>query len=336
MRPIGEIDLLDRLAPAVPPLVTQIGFAILCSAIAIGFRVLTDLFAPAAGPFALVYPAALLATLFGRGLCGLLTSAISLVYAWYYVLPDPGSFVMAQPADGPRLLVNAVACAVIVAVAASFRRLVREATLERDRQIADRDLFLEEFDHRVKNNFAIVASLLEMQRRRADPPTAEALGIALARIESIARAHRHLYRGSQQPGAVQMSDYLNELCAALRTALMLDAQIALRCHADPAAMPRDRAVSIGLVVNELVTNAAKHAFAGRDRGMIDVRFVACPSGWRLTVTDDGIGIPPTPKPRASDGGLGTRLIDAFARQAGGTITTRSSDEGTTITFDIVA
>ena len=206
--------------------------------------------------------------------------------------------------------------------------------MERDREIADRDLFLEEFDHRVKNNFAIVAGLLDMQRRRAtDPATNDALGIAAARVDSIARAHRHLYRGGQ-PGLVEMQDYLGDLCAALEEALLLRGGFKLECEITPAAVERDRAVSIGLVINELVTNAAKHAFTGRESGTIVVRLDKRGDGMTVSVADDGIGVPDVPLTPEAGNGLGTRLIAAFARQAGGTLHTDSDRTGTRVTLQL--
>ena len=188
----------------------------------------------------------------------------------------------------------------------------------------------------MKNNFAIVAGLLDLQKRRAaDPATAEALAIAQMRVDSIARAHRHLYRGTGQPGTVEMRDYLGDLCTALSEALFLRGGITLSCHADQAAVPRDRAVSIGLVVNELVTNAAKHAFPGRDLGSITVTFRnRTGGGWSLAVTDDGVGLPERKPTAGTDDGLGSRLIEAFARQAGGTVTTDTDRTGTRVTLDL--
>ncbi|NWM19962.1 sensor histidine kinase, partial [Escherichia coli] len=132
-------------------------------------------------------------------------------------------------------------------------------------------------------NFTLVAALLDMQRRRArDAETQSALSSALARVDSIARAHRHLYRGAaSSPGAVDMAVYLEELSAALAEALFLRGAITLDCVCDHGAIPRDRAVSIGLIVNELVTNAAKHAFVGRESGRIEVRFETAAAGWKL-------------------------------------------------------
>ncbi len=337
MARIVEFDLLDALAPHVPPWVTAPVVGVACATLTAMLREAIDLVAPdAAAPFAFIFPAIMLSTLVARWQSGAITAVLTIGTAWYFLIPPKGSFAFVDASGQATIFAISSAAAVTLLIAETFRRAVRNAASERDRQIADRDLFLEEFDHRVKNNFAIVASLLEMQRRRADAPTADALTAALMRIESIARAHRHLYRGGQQLGSVEMSDYLDELCTALRDALVLGADIELVSHADKAALPRDRAVSIGLVVNELVTNAAKHAFPGRRSGMIKVRFASRPGGWRLTVADNGVGMPAEPKQPSTDGGLGTRLIDAFARQAGGSISIASNAGGTEVIFDIAA
>lgn len=337
MSRIGELDLPDRLAPVLPRWITQLAVAIFCAVLGYAVRLVVDSFAPSAGPFSLGYPAVLAATLFGRWQAGLICALISVAFAWYAVLPVQFSFAFADSADIPRLAVNAFSYAALVALADRFRVAVRHATEERDRQIAERDLFLQEFDHRVKNNFAVVASMLDLQRRRADEPsTRDALGVALSRVESIARAHRHLYRGRVAPGEVEMRTYLNELSTALAESLALHQAIQLDCHADSVTMERDRAVSIGLVVNELVTNAAKHAFRDRETGRIEVSFRSHGEGWRLIVADDGVGMSPEALTNGRPGGLGQRLIDAFARQAGGSLDMESDATGTRATLDLRA
>jgi two-component sensor histidine kinase len=331
---IGELDLPERLAPYAPVLATQLAFGLTCATAAIALRAVIEGLAPGVGFFAFGFPAILIATLFARWPAGLIAGASHTIFSWYFLVPHRNSFVIADPADANRLLISAFTSVLILAIAELFRQSVRRAAGERDREIADRDLLLEEFDHRVKNNFALVASLLDMQRRRAgDPATGEALGVALARVESIARAHRHLYRGQSTAADVDMADYMRELCAALSEALFLRGAITLSCDSDHAAIPRDRAVSLGLVLNELVTNAAKHAFEGRETGNITVAFRKHGDGWRLTVADDGKGMPAR-KPAKKDGGLGQRLVEAFAKQAGGTIATESGPQGTVVTVDL--
>ena len=335
---IGELDLPDRLAPSIPRWVTSIAIGLLATACAAIVRFAMDTLVPGAAIFALIFPAAMVATLFARWLAGATTGAVSILYGWYYLFPVKNSWRFESPAQAVTMMSVIVSCIFTVALAEMFRRSVRRAAAERDREVAERDLFLEEFDHRVKNNFTLVASLLDMQRRRAgEGETAEALGAALSRVESIARAHRHLYRGSgTAPGSVDMAAYLHELCSALSDALFLRGAITLDCHSDHAAIPRDRAVSIGLVVNELVTNAVKHAFPGRDEGHIRVRFEAADSGWLLTVSDNGAGMSAAPRTKGREGGLGQRLVDAFARQAQGVVSVGSTPSGTTVTVNFEA
>jgi len=132
-----------------------------------------------------------------------------------------------------------------------------------------------------------------------------------------------------------MGDYLHQLCGALAEALFLSGKVTLVCEADKAQVPRDRAVSIGLIVNELVTNAAKHAFVGRETGRIEVTFRNRGGGWALGVADNGVGLPSS-STSVPPGSLGTRLIDAFARQAEGRLHTESGPTGTRVTLDLQA
>lgn len=331
MKRIGELDLPDRLAPLLPAWVTQLLFGALCLVCAAILRFVIDMIAPGAGPFALVQPAVLAATLFARWPTGIFVLIVAQTYAWYFVLPVHGSFVLEDRTDAWRILINATAGLLVIIIADVFRRAVRRTAAERDARIQERDLFLREIDHRVKNSFALVAGLLDMQRRRTDDSgTREALDAALSRVQSIAQAHRHLYRDAAVADKADMKVYLADLCQALSDALFLSGAIRLTCSAEAALLPRDRAVSIGLVVNELVTNAAKHAFHGRPEGTIGVAFERVEGGWRLTVSDNGIGLPPTVR----EGALGRRLIDAFSTQAGGTLSHRTGETGTAFTLDL--
>jgi two-component sensor histidine kinase len=337
MTNIGDFDLCERLSPALPIRVTQVMVGLLCVTAAWVVRMIFDIIAGGAAPFALIYPAIMLATLFARAFAGGVTAVIMILYIWYNLYPIQGSFRFENAAGAFAVAVVVMTAIITIAIAELFRRTAHKATQERDRQIEDRDLFLAEFDHRMKNNFAIVAGLLDMQKRRAsDPATAEALEAAQMRVDSIARAHLHLYRGSNQPGRVEIHDYLCDLCGALSESLFLKGGIILTCDSDHAAVPRDRAVSIGLVVNELVTNAAKHAFPGRDLGTIAVTFRTKENGWVLQVADDGVGMAATAAAPSPDHGLGSRLIEAFARQAGGTITTTSDSSGTRVMMTMAA
>ncbi|MGE3303835.1 MAG: sensor histidine kinase [Hyphomonadaceae bacterium] len=332
MKRLGELDVPERLSPYLPPLASQILFALLCDAVAAAIRVAINAFAADAGPFALIYPAVLTATLLARWLSGFVALVIGVLAAWYFVLPFRNSFALADTTDGPRIAVIFLSNCLMIFIAEAFRQAVRHAVDERNAKLEERDLFLREVEHRVKNNFTVVASLLDLQRRRAkDEPTKAALGEALARVDSIARAHRHLYRFSGDVASVEMRDYLTELCDALNEALFLRGAIRIESKAVMAFLPRDRAVSVGLLVNELATNAAKHAFIGRESGRIIVKFSAAEGGYELVVADDGRGLP---EDAEASQGLGRRLIEAFVMQANGELTVETGPDGTRHTLKL--
>ncbi|HYG26415.1 MAG TPA: sensor histidine kinase, partial [Caulobacteraceae bacterium] len=216
-------------------------------------------------------------------------------------------------------------------IAHIFRLSALRAARERAAKIEERELMFRELNHRVMNNFSMVASLLQMQASRStDQAAKDALSSALSRVMSISQAHRNLYASAGDMGRVDMSAYLDELSRNLAEALFLGDIVALECEAHPAYMDRDRAVAIGLVVNELVTNAAKHAFTDGAGGAIRVTLEPSETGWRLTVADDGKGLPADfQKTR----GLGRGLVEAFARQAGGTLSVHSG-AGATFVLDL--
>ncbi len=325
-RRIGEFDIAERLSPPIPPFITQLCFGIICTLIGVLARGGVDLISPAAGPFSLIYPTILFSTLFGRWLSGAVTLALSFLHAWYFVLPAHMSFDFVVAEDAQRTIINGVAAGVILLLAELFRRAVRRAVNERKAEVASRDLLLREIDHRIKNNFAIVASLLSMQEQRQTSEEArQALSTAAARVHSIAAAHTALYSDGDKANLVQMTTYLGSLTQNLSKALFVDDTV-LRLEAESALMPRDLAVAIGLIVNEAVTNASKHAFRDIDKGEIIVTFEADASSYRLQVADNGRGIGEA----ARKDGLGSSLIEAFAKRAGGELNITSSPKGTNV------
>jgi len=327
---LGEADVPDRLAP-LPVWASQLLFGTACAAVIVGERFLVDRVAPGIGPFSIMYPALMISTLFGRWQSGVVTAVIVIVFVWYAVLPPSNSFAFEREGDVARTVVNAITSFIIVALAELARRSFRSAVKERNVRIDEQALLLREIDHRVKNNFAIVVSLIGLQRRQAaDPATQEALSTALSRVESVARAHNHLYGAAAGTAAVDMQVYISELCAALKQALFLGDAVTLACTCDPVSLQRDRAVAVGLVVNELVTNAAKHAFQGRETGEIRVALRSSGAAVRLSVADNGIGLPPVRR----DGALGQRLIDGFSRQANGALTSKSDAGGTVFVLEL--
>jgi two-component sensor histidine kinase len=170
----------------------------------------------------------------------------------------------------------------------------------------------DELNHRVKNNLAIVSSMLAMQARAADLPQVRAhLETAVDRIQTIADVHASLYRSGRKDD-VDFAAYLQDLCERLGTSVVERERVTIDLYVEPVCLTLDRAVALGVVVNELVTNAAKHAYPAPSRGQISVRLEHPPGGVVLTVGDSGPGLPP----EAPKSGLGMRLIRSLCQQMG--------------------
>jgi two-component sensor histidine kinase len=320
-QPVVALDIPRLLSGIAPNWASKAACAILGIGLAVVLRLLTDHIVPGAAPFAFVYPAALMATLLGGWEAGVGTMAVSETLAWIFVMPRaaPGGHTPLQVASTILVTITVVA---VIAAGEGFRVALQKIIAERNAKLAERELLFRELQHRVNNDFALVNSLLDLQRRKSsDPETRRALEQAIGRIRSVARVHQHLYT-LPDIGAIDIRQYLRDLCAALAEATLPPAGVYLRCHCDEAYMPRSRAIAVGLVTNELITNAVKHAFPEDREGDIDVRFEKTETGWCLSVRDNGVGFPTAQQLKT---GLGAGLIEEFVRQAGGTLSLESSN-----------
>ncbi|TYC49748.1 DUF4118 domain-containing protein [Rhodobacterales bacterium] len=310
---------IETAFPGLSPVLVQVLFGLLCTVSGIGLRWLLDHLWSGAGPFALMVPFVLLATLFGKWQAGLLTAVLSSLYAWYYVLPVNGSLAFVSPTDGPRVAVNVMAAFFVVALAEVFRRTMWQA-------LNDREMLLREIEHRVKNNFASVASLLRFQMREhhGDETIMYALQAALGRVESYATVNSFLYRGTSYTGTVHLPSYLKELCGNLERSAPSEKDISIRTQIADLTWDRDRTIVIGLLINELVTNAYKHAFSDRPSGVINVTMQGTDEDWFLQVGDNGTGF----ERLANGGSLGVKLISALATQVGAQVEVSTDNNGT--------
>ena len=331
MQRIASLDLTGRFAGIAPRSAVMLGCAVFGVGVASLLRLLADQFAPGVAPYAFIYPACLLATLLGGWQAGMGTVGIGGFLAWEFVVPKAGQSGGAMHYQATAAAITAFTACCVIAVAEGFRITAARAAQAHDGKLAERDLLFSELKHRVANDFAIVVSLLDLQRRRSnDAGTRGALEQAMARVRSISRVHRQLY-AVPETGLIDLRAYLRDLCAGLVDATLPPAGIRLSCECDQAWMVRDRVLTLGLVVNELVMNAVKHAFPdGRD-GVILVRFSQTGAGWRLEVADNGVGLAATER----KAGLGTGLVEQFVRQAEGTLTLESRN-GTQAFLDLPA
>ena len=189
---------------------------------------------------------------------------------------------------------------------------------------------LHEMQHRVANSLQIIASILMQSARKVQSDEARGhLSDAHQRVMSIATLQRHL--AGSDGGSVELEPYLAQLCASIGASMIHDRdQLTLTTSADPVSVGGDLSVSMGLVVTELVINALKHAFPDGRPGHIVVGYHAMGADWTLSVSDDGIGIPDTGED--AQAGLGTRIVQALAKQLGAEITVKDTAPGTRVSL----
>jgi PAS domain S-box-containing protein len=204
------------------------------------------------------------------------------------------------------------------------RRLEHERAAAHERIAA----LLQEFGHRIKNSLQIIASMVSIEARNRKSGESKA---ALERVSHRIAALGRLYSILGETNSVEEVDaatYLEALCRDLIESVQKEngISIALKTDIESEPLPADRAIPLGLIVNELVTNAVKYAFPTETTGTVVVTLKRIPGELRLTVSEDGKGV----DPRRSDSGVGGRLVEIFARQLGGQVERESGNKGTIV------
>ena len=175
-------------------------------------------------------------------------------------------------------------------------------------------ILLSELSHRTKNNFAILAAIVRLQMKAAEPPVASALEKTAKRILIMAEVYDHLAL-DEEGKLVNMREYLSGVCQKIASVIKDAAPIALTVESDECHLASEKAVPIAIIANELITNALKYAFPDRSAGRIEVEF-RCGEDWELHVSDNGIGLREGQTPR----GLGSRIISLMTQQLRGNLT----------------
>jgi two-component sensor histidine kinase len=203
---------------------------------------------------------------------------------------------------------------------ALFLKAMRDLSLDREAEarvseqlrqlVADRTLLIDEVNHRVKNSLQQIVSVIRLQTRSVTNPDAKAaLDHTLSRIMAVGRVHEQLYKTGAAVGLFDAGAYAETLARELVDSI--GGAVSLTTRVESIELEMSKAVPLALILNELVTNALKYA-----RGALEVEFVRRNDGCRLTVADNGPGVPADFTPSASTG-LGMRAVEALTRQLEG-------------------
>jgi len=191
-----------------------------------------------------------------------------------------------------------------------LNRQLTETLHDKDILLEQKEFLMGEVNHRVQNSLQLVSSFLALQARASDSPELhDALEEARRRLSAVGLVHRRLY-GGDQVQVIDMARYIEELCADAVASMGQEWKDVLSLDLAPLTVSAARAVTLGLVLTELIINVNKHAYAG-EAGPVEIRLLEEGDGLRLTVADRGKGRP------VAGGGYGTRIMNALVAQLGG-------------------
>jgi two-component sensor histidine kinase len=186
------------------------------------------------------------------------------------------------------------------------------AAIQRKRHEEEREILFRELQHRIKNSLQMIVALLRLERRKGDP---NGLDRVTEAVQAISLAYDQL-QGSREIKRVSLEGYLGKLCGEIMPRLIGSRPIQVESDIEPVWLDFDKAVVLGLVSNELVTNSVKHAFSEDASGIVRVTFHVEDGDGILVVEDDGRGAFTGDQARP---GMGSQLVPAMARQLGGAL-----------------
>ncbi len=193
----------------------------------------------------------------------------------------------------------------------------------------EKEFLLKEIHHRVKNNLEIVSSLLSLQSAQiSDQNILDAMEASQHRVQSMSMIHQKLYMG-ENLAAIEMKDYFINLSEYVVDAYGLVEQVKIEVPMEKLELDVDLAIPIGLIVNELLTNALKYAFPDKEKGVIQISLKTHGTKLQLDVMDNGIGMSTLNKTEGT--GFGTQLIQLLTKQLDGKMVL-NTNKGTAVSI----
>jgi PAS domain S-box-containing protein len=203
----------------------------------------------------------------------------------------------------------------------------QKAEVELRSALAEKEVLLKEIHHRVKNNLQIVSSLLQLQSHTlSDPEVIRVLRDSQNRIDSISLIHKNLYT-APNIGQLDVADYIQNLATSLLISYQVSpTNISLETDIDSVNLNVDQAIACGLIINELISNALKHAFPNQQAGTIIIKLRNLGDSIEMTIRDNGVGFPSDVNWRDTNS-LGLSLVyDLVTEQLEGTINLENDRE----------
>jgi two-component sensor histidine kinase len=285
-------------------------------------------------PFVLFLLVVIASTLAFGARVGFISVALSTLLSIMFFEPF-GTLAIRHAADVIKIEVYAILAACSVIAFARLGDALNSATHQAEelKQLEEsKSILFRELAHGVANNFATVAAFISMKSNSITDSAAKSiLEEAIEQVRVMGSVHRRL-RGGARIVTLDSRDYLEDLCDELQASLARGRPISIECKADSLPLCSDQAVPLGLIVNELVTNAIKHAFPQDRQGCIRVDLVARENQMFLSVEDDGVGFRGGIKKRP--GGMGQDLVRGLVRQLEGRLEVKTTKTGTSFRVSI--
>ena len=193
----------------------------------------------------------------------------------------------------------------------------KQAQRTLEQSLSEKEVLLKEVHHRVKNNLQVISSIAKLQGERhgVDPRVREMLHHSRDRVRSMALIHESLYQ-TKQFSSIDLADYIDGLARNLMLSYSTTGRVELDLDLEPVRLSIDQAMPCGLILNEVISNALKHAFPDGRQGSIRIRLRSAGDQVTIHVADDGKGLPESFN-EAADGGLGLELIQLLTSQLDG-------------------
>jgi len=220
----------------------------------------------------------------------------------------------------------------IVEIQANTRDITKRKSHEMELEYAvhEKDVLLQEIHHRVKNNLAVVSGMLQIQQFEIEDETlGDILGNSVSRIKSMALIHEKLYR-SKSLSNLEFDEYLKDLVSTISISHKQSENFEIHVNSDKTILNVNQGVPCALIINEIISNAIKHAFIGREHGTIWVRLKEKEDTISISIKDNGVGLPDNTLERKRQS-MGLTIIQTLITQLQSQLEV-SVDNGTEFSF----